>query len=205
MNLFELINKNNLDIYTYTKNYKAGDIIFNAGDICDKIGYVENGEATIITITHTEKEETISYLNEGSIFGDLLIFASDNLYLGHCICKKDTTIRFISKSSLLELFKNEMILESYLKTISNKAQNIKKENKLLKHNNLEDRIIHYLLEESIYLNSNIIKIKNISFLANILSIPRESLSRSIRSLVNKNIILIKKSGQTCYIKLLIEY
>lgn len=205
MNLFELINKNNLDIYTYTKNYKAGDIIFNAGDICDKIGYVVSGEATIITITHTEKEETISYLNEGSIFGDLLIFASDNLYLGHCICKKDTTIRFISKSSLLELFKNEIILESYLNTISNKAQSIKKENKLLKHNNLEDRIIHYLLEESIYLNSNIIKIKNISTLANILSIPRESLSRSIRSLVNKKIILIKKSGQTCYIKLLIEY
>ena len=205
MNLFELINKNNLNIYTYTKNYKAGDIIFNAGDICDKIGYIVSGEASIITITHTEKEETISYLNEGSIFGDLLIFASDNLYLGHCICKKDTTIRFISKSSLLELFKNEIILESYLNTISNKAQNIKKENKLLKHNNLEDRIIHYLLEESIYLNSNIIKIKNISTLANILSIPRESLSRSIRSLVNKKIILIKKSGQTCYIKLLIEY
>ena len=205
MNLFELINKNNLNIYTYTKNYKAGDIIFNAGDICDKIGYVVSGEASIITITHTEKEETISYLNEGSIFGDLLIFASDNLYLGHCICKKDTTIRFVSKSSLLKLFKNEIILESYLNTISNKAQNIKKENKLLKHNNLEDRIIHYLLEESIYLNSNIIKIKNISTLANILSIPRESLSRSIRSLVNKKIILIKKSGQTCYIKLLIEY
>lgn len=205
MNLFELINKNNLDIYIYTKNYKAGDIIFNAGDICDKIGYIVSGEASIITITHTEKEETISYLNEGSIFGDLLIFASDNLYLGHCICKKDTTIRFISKSSLLELFKNEIILESYLNTISNKAQSIKKENKLLKHNNLEDRIIHYLLEESIYLNSNIIKIKNISTLANILSIPRESLSRSIRSLVNKKIILIKKSGQTCYIKLLIEY
>ncbi len=205
MNLFELINKNNLDIYTYTKNYKAGDIIFNAGDICDKIGYVVSGEASIITITHTEKEETISYLDEGSIFGDLLIFASDNLYLGHCICKKDTTIRFISKSSILELFKDKGILESYLNTISNKAQSIKKENKLLKHNNLEDRIIHYLLEESIYLNSNIIKIKNISTLANILSIPRESLSRSIRSLVNKKIILIKKSGQTCYIKLLIEY
>ena len=106
MNLFELINKNNLNIYTYTKNYKAGDIIFNAGDICDKIGYIVSGEASIITITHTEKEETISYLNAESIFGDLLIFASDNLYLGHCICKKDTTIRFISKSSLLELFKN---------------------------------------------------------------------------------------------------
>lgn len=205
MNLFKLISKKNLDIYTYTKNYKSGDIIFNAGDICNEIGYVVSGEASIITITHTEKEETISYLDEGSLFGDLLVFSSNNLYLGHCICKKDSVIRYISKDNLIKLFSDIDILNAFLSDISNKAQNIKKENKLLKHNNLEDRIIHYLLEESIYSNSNIIKIKNISTLANILSIPRESLSRSIRSLVNKKIILIKKSGQTCYIKLLIEY
>ena len=205
MNFFNLLSELDLNKYTYIKNYKAGDIIFNAGSICDKIGLIVSGEASIITITHTEKEETISYLKQGDMFGDLLIFSSSNLYLGHCICKKETSIRYITKESLFTLFNNSTILSAYLENISNKAQLIKKENKLLKHNNLEDRIIHFLLEESINQKSNIIKIKNISFLANILSIPRESLSRSIRSLVNKNIIVIKKIGQVCYIKLLIEY
>ena len=123
------------------------------------------------------------------MFGDLLLFSSSNLYLGHCICKKDSTIRYISKDNLLKLFNDKYILESYLNNISNKAQNIKKENKLLKHNNLEDRIIHFLLEESIHQKSNIIKIKNITTLASILSIPRESLSRSIRSLIEFPYIL----------------
>lgn len=205
MNFFYLLSELDLNKYTYIKNYKAGDIIFNAGSICDKIGLIVSGEASIITITHTEKEETISYLKQGDMFGDLLIFSSSNLYLGHCICKKETCIRYIAKDSLFTLFNNSTILSAYLENISNKAQVIKKENKLLKHNNLEDRIIHFLLEESINQKSNIVKIKNISFLANILSIPRESLSRSIRSLVNKNIIVIKKIGQVCYIKLLIEY
>ena len=205
MNFFNLLSELDLNKYTYIKNYKAGDIIFNAGSICDKIGLIVSGEASIITITHTEKEETISYLKQGDMFGDLLIFSSSNLYLGHCICKKETSIRYITKERLFTLFNNSTILSAYLENISNKAQLIKKENKLLKHNNLEDRIIHFLLEESINQKSNIIKIKNISFLANILSIPRESLSRSIRSLVNKNIIVIKKIGQVCYIKLLIEY
>lgn len=205
MNFFNLLSELDLNKYTYIKNYKAGDIIFNAGSICDKIGLIVSGEASIITITHTEKEETISYLKQGDMFGDLLIFSSSNLYLGHCICKKETSIRYITKDSLFTLFNNSTILSAYLENISNKAQVIKKENKLLKHNNLEDRIVHFLLEESINQKSNIVKIKNISFLANILSIPRESLSRSIRSLVNKNIIVIKKIGQVCYIKLLIEY
>lgn len=205
MNFFKYLTLDQLNKYTYLKQYNSGEIIFNAGEVCNKIGIIENGEANIITITHTEKEETITYLSKGDMFGDLLLFSSNNLYLGHCICKKDSTIRYISKDNLLKLFNDKYILESYLNNISNKAQNIKKENKLLKHNNLEDRIIHFLLEESIHQKSNIIKIKNITTLANILSIPRESLSRSIRSLVNKKIILIKKSGQTCYIKLLIEY
>lgn len=205
MNFFKYLTLDQLNKYTYLKQYNSGEIIFNAGEVCNKIGIIENGEANIITITHTEKEETITYLSKGDMFGDLLLFSSNNLYLGHCICKKDSTIRYISKDNLLKLFNDKYILESYLNNISNKAQNIKKENKLLKHNNLEDRIIHFLLEESIHQKSNIIKIKNITTLASILSIPRESLSRSIRSLIDKKIIIMKKQGQTCYIKLLIEY
>lgn len=205
MNFFKYLTLDQLNKYTYLKQYNSGEIIFNAGEVCNKIGIIENGEANIITITHTEKEETITYLSKGDMFGDLLLFSSNNLYLGHCICKKDSTIRYISKDNLLKLFNDKYILESYLNNISNKAQNIKKENKLLKHNNLEDRIIHFLLEESIHQKSNIIKIKNITTLASILSIPRESLSRSIRSLIDKKIIIMKKQGQTCFIKLLIEY
>ncbi len=205
MNFFNILNEFELNTYTYLKTYKAGDTIFNSGEVCDKIGLIEKGEASIITITHTEKEETISYLSKGSMFGDLLVFASNNLYLGHCICKFDTTIRYISKINLIKLFSNNNILNSYLSNISDKAQAIKKENKLLKHNNLEDRIIHYLIEESINSKSSVIKIKNITSLANILSIPRESLSRSLKILVDKKSIIIKKQGQTCYIKLLITY
>ena len=81
MNFFNLLSELDLNKYTYIKNYKAGDIIFNAGSICDKIGLIVSGEASIITITHTEKEETISYLKQGDMFGDLLIFSSKSNFV----------------------------------------------------------------------------------------------------------------------------
>lgn len=205
MNFFKYLTKDELNMYTYTTSYKAGDIIFNEEEICSKIGILEKGEAIIVTITHTEKEEPITYLTTDSMFGDLLVFASNNIYLGHCICKKDSLVRYISKENLMKLFNtNNKVLNSYLMNVSNKAQSIKKENKILKHNNLEDRIIHYLLEESLVTKSNIVKIKNITSLGSILSISRESLSRCIRSLINKEYIVMKKKGQTCYIKLLLD-
>lgn len=205
MNLFKMLTKEEIKKYTYTKSYKTNEIIFNAGDECNIIGYLEKGEASIITITHTEKEETITYLNEGSFFGDLLIFSTNNIYLGHCICKKDAVIRYISKNNLLLLFQNNYYMTNFLTHISNKAQEIKKENKILKHNNLEDRIIHFLLEEKIKTSSNIIKIQNITTLSKILSVPRPSVSRILTKIKQDNLIEIKKVGQMCYIKLLIEY
>ena len=81
MNFFNLLSELDLNKYTYIKNYKAGDIIFNAGSICDKIGLIVSGEASIITITHTEKEETISYLKQGERLpgGRAAIYLANNM------------------------------------------------------------------------------------------------------------------------------
>ena len=47
----DFLNKNSKLVY-----YKKGDIIFNEGYVCDKIGYIEKGEVSIFTSTYTEKE-----------------------------------------------------------------------------------------------------------------------------------------------------
>ncbi len=187
--MINLLTKDELHIYTYTKTYKSGDVIFNEGDLCSTIGIVEKGYITISTITHTEKEETITVIKEKDIFGDALLFSSNPIYLGHGLCKKETIVRYINKNSLLYLFKNnQKFLEEFLKLISNKTLAIKKENKLFKHKNIEDRIMHYLLDEAIKQKSNKIYIKNVTYLANVLSLPRPSVSRELTKMKTEGII-----------------
>lgn len=201
MSFIKKMTNEEINKYSYVKTYKVGEIVFNQGNTCNSIGYLENGEISVITITHTEKEETITYLKKGDVFGDILLFSSLNIYLGHGICKKEADIRYFNKDNLLQLFEKKEILLSFLEDISNKALAIKKENKLFKHKNLTDRVMHYFMEESLQVNSKIIKIDSVTYLANILSIPRASLSRELTKLVNENKIEIKKKGQTCFIKL----
>ena len=122
----DFLNKNSKLVY-----YKKGDIIFNEGYVCDKIGYIEKGEVSIVTSTYTEKEETITYLKSKDTFGDILLFSSNNLYLGNAICEKDCIIRFFTKNNLEVLFKDSIILNNFLKEVTNKALSLKKENKLL--------------------------------------------------------------------------
>lgn len=201
MNFVKLLSNDDLLKYSHLKKYKTNDVIFNQGDTCHTLGYIESGEVSIITLTHTEKEETITYLKKGDLFGDILLFSNTNIYLGHGICKKEATIRYFYKEDILKLLEQKDVLNAFLEEISNKAMDIKKENKLLKHKNIEDRIMHYLLEESLKSSNHTIELSSITYLANVLSIPRESISRKINELAKEEKISIKKVGQKCYIKL----
>ena len=201
----DFLNKNSKLVY-----YKKGDVIFNEGYVCDKIGYIEKGEVSIVTSTYTEKEETITYLKSNDTFGDILLFSSNNLYLGNAICEKDCIIRFFTKNNLEVLFKDSIILNNFLKEVvnlqklvtTNIERCLKKENKLLKHKNIRDRIMHYLYEESLNLQSNTIEFNSVISFSKILSIPRPTLSKELSKLKDEKLINITKRGQRCFITLL---
>ena len=54
--LLAYISKYNLPI----KELSSGDILFNEGEPCEKMGIVIKGELIISTITYNEKEETFN-------------------------------------------------------------------------------------------------------------------------------------------------
>lgn len=188
--------------YTKIVCYHAGDIVFNQGEMCQHIGFIEIGEIDVITITHTEKEETITSLFKGDAFGDLLLFSNHPYYLGHAICKKETVVRYIEKEHLLLLFQNQAFLTAFLSMISHKAMQLKNENKLLRHSNLKDRIMHYLIEEQLRTHSSTIQIENVSTFATLLSFTRPTVSKVLQQLVKEGEIQIHKKGQTCWIQLI---
>ena len=89
------------------------------------------------------------------------------------------------------------------KIVKNNALNaLKKENKLLKHKNIRDRIMHYLYEESLNLQSNTIEFNSVISFSKILSIPRPTLSKELSKLKDEKLINITKRGQRCFITLL---
>lgn len=106
------------------------------------------------------------------------------------------------KNNLEVLFKDSIILNNFLKEVTNKALSLKKENKLLKHKNIRDRIMHYLYEESLNLQSNTIEFNSVISFSKILSIPRPTLSKELSKLKDEKLINITKRGQRCFITLL---
>ncbi|MBO5712380.1 MAG: Crp/Fnr family transcriptional regulator [Acholeplasmatales bacterium] len=192
---------NNIDFEKYKnilsiKNIKAGTLLFSEGDECNTLGILISGEIKISTLTALGKEYIIKVLHENDTFGDTLLFSEQNTYLGDGITTKDCKILYISKASLLILLQDPTILESYLTMLAAKSSRINERLKLFSQKSIEDRVIFYLTLECKRLNSNIIPITSKETLANILNIPRPSLSRELINLKNKKIIEYNKKHIT---------
>ena len=178
------------------KEYKKNTILFNENQICDKIFYLISGTVEIKTYTYNEKEEIINIIKETELFGDILVFTDDPRYLGHGICKTNVKLAYITKENFIQLCKDEQFLNYYLRIICNKSLTLRKQNKLLCHKNIRDRILYYFSTIQNELNSNIIEINSINELSNILSLPRPSVSRELINMAKDNIIKKDKNKIT---------
>lgn len=194
-----LFKNTNFDIskYIIIKDYNPNDVIFNEEAECNYLGIVIVGEIIISTITTTEKEEIINILSPNEVFGDLLVFSSTPTYLGNVIAKRKSTIALISKNNLQMMFKlSPVFLNNYLTHICNKALLIKTEAKLFAHKNIRDRILYYFNTLSKQQNTHSITIPSVSSIANILSLPRPSVSRELSKLVSEGYLIKQQNTIT---------
>ena len=94
----------------------------------------------ISTFTESEGEITFNFLSKDEVFGDLLVFSSFPNYPGIAECLENTSISYISKNKLMELFQlDNIFLAEFLTLITNKGVVLKQKNKLFAHKNIEER------------------------------------------------------------------
>lgn len=173
-------NKNGVEEVSYQK----GETIFFENDECRKVGIVKNGEITIRSFFASGKEVTYNTITKGQMFGNNLIFSSNPYYRGDVISETNSTIFLINKETLLKLLKEDIgFLQEYLTEQSDFSMQLNLKIKLLTISSAEDRLIYYLT-----FNKRTIRYKSITKLANELFLTRETLSRTIRKLVDKKII-----------------
>lgn len=183
----------NVDLKKYEnkfvyKQYPANTLVFHEGDECDSIGIILKGQLVISTITSMDNEYIINILNKNDLFGDTLLFTDKTIYLGDGITNKETEILFICKELLLEMFKDQSFLLNFLSMVSKKSIDLRNRLKLLSHKSIEERILFYLYTEKKRLQTKKIPIKSKEALAQLLNVPRPSLSRELIRLKEKNII-----------------
>lgn len=196
MNIIDLLTNEETSKYIRFKHFTSNQIVFDEGGLCNGIGIVVEGEILIKTYTYNVKEEIITVITKDELFGQFLVYANKNIYLGTGVATCKTKIAYIHKDNLNALLMtNKKFLEAYMKIICEEAISIKQQAKLLAHKNIRDRIMFYLTSHQ---KDRIVYINSVTDLANHLSIPRPSISRELTNMELDG--LIKRAGHIIYIK-----
>jgi CRP-like cAMP-binding protein len=194
-NGLELEEISNLHKEIWKENkYLKDEIIAFEEEECKAIGIILYGKAEIKKIYPTGKTVTMTILGEGDIFGEAVMFSDSGYYPATVYAATDCKILFLNKQSLIDLFKNELILNNYLKMLSNKILFLNNKIKYLSSHTIKESICNMILEEYKKQKSNTIVLPySKNKIAELLGVQRPSLSREFINLQNSGLIKFYKN------------
>lgn len=173
------------------KEYKKNEVIKTEGEECTDVGFILSGKINISNINWIDKEFNFQHLYEGDIFGEMLIFSENNHYPGTIYSTTNSTVLFISKEKFLYKISNDLSFRNYyLNYTSLKFIQMQTRIKILTQTSIEEKFLYYLKVQAQKSNSNKIKIKSITKLAEYLNVTRPSLSRTISNMIKENKITV---------------
>ncbi|MCH5171630.1 MAG: Crp/Fnr family transcriptional regulator [Erysipelotrichales bacterium] len=176
--------------------FKNGEIIHFGGSTCTSVDILLKGEIIMSNLDVDGNEQVFNYLRAPQIYGNNLIFASNKVYLGDILANSDVAIYRIYESDLLSLISsNRQFLKLYLNVIADKSVELSKRLRVMSVQNVTRRLLLFIDMKSKE-NSGSYHIKSITNLAKELSLPRETVSRVINSLVKEEKIIYENKCLT---------
>ena len=184
-----IFNNTNINPKLYKiRKYKKGDIIFEDGETCDRIGFLESGSISIVTNTYLGNEYEINNISDNVFFGTYLLFSNKPTYLGTAIANKQSVVYYFTKDNILKAFEDKVFLQNYLNMISNSSLVLQNKIKVLSQKSIREKILFILYQNYHTTGNSSYYIKSKEQLAHLINVERPSLSRELINLQNEGII-----------------
>lgn len=176
-------------------NYKKGEIVAIEGHICDSIGIILQGKVEIQKIFPSGQVTTISNFEEGNIFGEAPVFSGKHKYPSTITATEYTEIMYMKKPDIVSLLKlDDRILNNLLFLLSNRIIMLSERITNLSQDTIRKKIATFLLDEyKEQDNTLLIFPYTRKEMAELLNIPRPSLSRELAHMKRDGVIDFDKN------------
>ena len=168
--------------------FSKGETLFREGDKCLGVYLVVRGKVKIASYSISGLEIVYNQIEEGGIFGNNLVFASDPTFRGNVLSDGQGELIFIPKARLLSLLRqDEELLSKYLQVQSDFGKSLNAKLKILSFPSAEERLDYYLS-----LHHGEARFTSVSSFAETLFLKRETLSRLLHDLDKRGKIKLSK-------------
>lgn len=172
------------------KNYKKNEVIAVENDNCDSIGIILAGNIEIHKPFPSGKVVTINHFSTGNIFGEALVFSDRHIYPATIISSNNSEVMYIKREDIVNMMaKNPILIHNFMGVLSNRILMLNNRLTNLSYDTLRKKIANILLlEYNRQKSSFIILPYSRKKMAELLNIPRPSLSRELVNMKEEGII-----------------
>ncbi len=185
----EVENIMNSLIYTI-KNYEKDEVIAIENDDCHSLGIILSGNIEIHKPFPSGKIVTINHFSAGDVFGEALVFSEKHLYPATIISSDNSEIMYIKRQDIVNMMANNpAVIHNFMGVLSNRILMLNNRLTNLSYDSLRKKIANILLLEYNRQKSLIITLPySRKKMAELLNIPRPSLSRELVNMKEEKII-----------------
>lgn len=182
----DMLNSVPLTLKTFTKN----QVIATEMSECHSVGIVLKGIVEVKKLYSNGKVVTLTRLQEGNIFGEVIIFSDMDRYPAHILSVEDSEILFIHRSDIEKLcHEHKHFMTNVLRLLSNRIRMLNRKITFLSYQTIRQKVAYYLLQEFNKHKKNLFSLTvSRKDMAELLGVPRPSLSREFMKLKEEGII-----------------
>lgn len=171
-------------------NYNKDELIAIEGDDCYSLGIILKGKVEIQKIFPSGQIMTINNFKEGNIFGESLVFLDKHTYPATITAMEYSKIMFIKKNDIVQLsILNPQILINFISVLSHRILMLNNRISNLSQDTIRKKISNYLLHEYDNQKTSVLTIPfTRKKMAELLNIPRPSLSRELINMKDDKIL-----------------
>ncbi len=171
-------------------NYDKDELIAIEGEDCHSLGIILMGKIEIQKVFPSGQVMTINNFTEGDIFGESLVFSNRHTYPATITATEYTEIMYIERNDIVKLSMiNTDILTNFLSILSNRILMLNNRITTLSQDTIRKKISNFLLFEYQKQNTTHLMIPfTRKKMAELLNIPRPSLSRELIKMKDEKII-----------------
>lgn len=193
--LFRGLNKdetnNLLSAVQYNINkYQKNDVVAIEDDDCNSLGIILSGTVEIHKPFPSGKIVTINHFEAGNVFGEALVFSGSHKYPATIISSSETEIMYISKEDIIKLMRSDdRVLNNFVSVLSNRILMLNDRITNLSYDTVRKKIANIILIEYSKQKKRLLILPFCrKKMAELLNIPRPSLSRELMKMKEEGII-----------------
>ena len=193
--LFKSINNNEITevlqgINYEVSNFKKDEIIAIEEEECISIGIILDGIVEIQKTFPSGNIVTLNRFKSGNIFGEAIVFSKKHVYPATIVAVDNSKVMFVHKNDIIRLCSiSDKFLGNFMTVLSNRILMLNSKIKILSHETIRKKIANFLLDEYSKQDNKFLEFSyGRKKMAEVLNVPRPSLSRELIKMRDEGII-----------------